>query len=259
MNKTVFNIEIINFIWTRTNFSCWAGGGGGGGVWGWRWVLWSKELPGVVRKSLGHLYLRRLWDSSAYSSINSRPSIPCILHHWLIHWMILRGTQHLTGFHILCRSPIFQKHSVWQTDTLNDTPGYTTSDRFSYTLSLTDIPETFSCDRPWHPGLLNDTPGNSVADRSSYTLSLTDIPVDLYTPSVYPRLLTDTSEYMQLAGLHILCRWLIFGCTLQVTGRYTLGYWLIHRFTVQLTGLGLLCCWPNSPVYSPCDRPLYPR
>ena len=48
-------------------------------------------------------------------------------------------------------------------------------------------------DRLFYPGLLTDTPGNSVADRSLYTLSLTDIPVDLYTPGVYSRLLTDTS------------------------------------------------------------------
>ena len=50
-------------------------------------------------------------------------------------------------------------------------------------------------DKLLYPWLLTDTPGNSAADRSSYTLSLTDIPVDLYTPSVYPRLLTDTSGY----------------------------------------------------------------
>ena len=31
MNKSVFNIEIINFIWTRTSFSIGGGGGGGGG------------------------------------------------------------------------------------------------------------------------------------------------------------------------------------------------------------------------------------
>ena len=42
---------------------------------------------------------------------------------------------------------------------------------------------------------MTDTLGNSVADRSSYTLSLTNIPVDLYTASVYPRLLTDTLWY----------------------------------------------------------------
>ena len=47
-------------------------------------------------------------------------------------------------------------------------------------------------DRPLYRRLLADTLGNSVPDRSSYTLSLTDIPVDLYTLSVYPRLLTVT-------------------------------------------------------------------
>ena len=76
--------------------------------------------------------------------------------------MILWGTQYLTGFFFI----------------------YFVADRYSR-----------KSDRPLYPGLLIDTPWNSVADRSSYTLSLTDIPVDLYTLSVYPRLLTDTSGY----------------------------------------------------------------
>ena len=53
-----------------------------------------------------------------------------------------------------------------------------------------------SDDRPLYPGLLADLLGNSVADRFTYTLSPTDIPIDLYTSSVYPRLLTDTSGTM---------------------------------------------------------------
>ena len=79
-------------------------------------------------------------------------------------------------------------------------------------------------DRSLYPGLLTDILGNSVADRSSYTLALTDIPVALYTRSVNPRILTDTMGYNVVAGLHILCRLLIFGCTLQVKGSDTLDY-----------------------------------
>ena len=146
-------------------------------------------------------------------------------------------------------------------------------------------------DKLLYPRLLTDTPGNSVADGSSYTLSLTDIPVYLYTPRIYPNLLTDTSGTMQLAGLHILCCWLIFGCPIQVTGPWLypglltdipgnraadaglriLCRWQVFWYTIQVTGHYTPRYWltqgysvaerssytlslTNIPVYSPSAR-----
>ena len=77
---------------------------------------------------------------------------------------------------------------------------------FSYTLSLTDI-LVDQYTPSVYPRLLTDTSGYNVAGRSSYTLLLTDMRV--YTSSdrpLYPGLLTDIpSNSLADTGLRILC------------------------------------------------------
>ena len=101
-------------------------------------------------------------------------------------------------------------------------------------------------DRLLYPGLLTDTPGTSVADRSSYTLIVADRYSSISIHSKCISQVTDWYIRIQCSWQdHILCWWLIFGCTLHVTGHYTLGSWLIFQVTDSAadTGLCILCRW----------------
>ena len=137
------------------------------------------------------------------------------------------------------------------------TPGYWLIQRA--TVSLTVFPVDLYT-QSVYPRLLTDTSGYNVACKSSYPLSLSDNRV--YASSdmpLYPGLLTDIrGNSVADTGLRILCRWQIFRYTIQVPGRYTPRNWLTQGYSVAERSSYTLSL-TDIPVYTSSVRGLYPR